>query len=144
MLFLDFISWAVHFPTWGAREAGGWAQGQNDDCRVLPIPHSGACTSSASSRNIGLDRRGCSIVVGWTTISYRSTLLFLFVCWVWGTFASFPMEKVIGILSPGTLLDWWMYGWEYSWLFFNDITSLPVLSSPLSSRIDIYISIDFW
>lgn len=48
-------------------------------CRVLPIPHSGACTSLASSRNIGLDRRGCSIVVGWTTISYRSTLLFLCV-----------------------------------------------------------------
>lgn len=37
--------------------------------RVLPIPHSGASTSLASSRNIGLDRGGCFIVVVWTTIS---------------------------------------------------------------------------
>lgn len=105
--------------------------------RVLPISHSGASTSLASSWNIGLDWGGC-FVVGWTTISYRSTLLFLFMCWVWGTFPRFPMEKVSVILSPGTyasLLDWWMYKWEYNWLFFDGITSLPVLSSQLSSRI---------
>lgn len=78
-------------------------------CRDLPIPHLGASASLASSRNIGLDRGGCYIVVGWTIVSYRSTLLFLFMCWVWGTFPSFPMEKVSEILSPGTytsLLDW--------------------------------------